>query len=612
MPSPAAIEPQAAVSPRRAVSITAVIVASLIGMLAQFLGSLAAEDRIWLDAQFAYARSAGALPSANDPVIVGIDQEFLDSVDEPLALSHRYLAELLNGLALAKPAVVAVDLVLPNKRFDKLVPVDDPAQDYHRSLLQGVMNIASVLPLILAKAWNEPRGRFEEIQVDFRSVIELAKGNGTGMGSSMLCADADQRIREYPGTWCQPDGGLSLAAAVAAAAGNQQDWTGLINFGLGREFDYIPIDRVRTLAKQENVAELGRLFRGRAVFVGAVLEHEDLHYVPVPLAQWRPNRTDVHGVVVHAQIFRTMMNHGFVMPIGQGFGLVGILIGALFGLGTRQWVKAGCLTLFVAASLAISWALFSHGLWFPPSTIIFTAVIAFLGRASFEAWGHFSEKKRLQRSFAGYVSPSVMTEIVSGRLAAKHNDRRHVAVLFSDIRNFTTLSEASSPDAVVTLLTRYFDRMTTAVHRNGGTLDKFIGDGIMVLFGAPNRLESAERAALECAHEMLLELAVLNRELVAEGQSPLTIGIGIHAGDAIVGNIGAGERHEYTAIGDTVNAAARLKALCKEVGYPIVLSEDVWLTIGCPPFMEDCGARALTGHSSMRVFGWRPRAEPNA
>ena len=600
---------QAEGAPRSgAYSAIAVVVAVLFGTLLQFYGSLASFDRVWLDAQFVHARSADALPSANDPVIVGIDQEFLDSVDEPLALSHRYIAELLTALSKAKPDVVVVDLVLPNKRFDKVAPIENPELDYHRSLLEGMMNIASASPLIVAKAWNEPRGRFEDIQVDFQSVMELAKANGTRMASSMLCADPDQRIRQYPGSWCQPDGGLSLAAAASEAIGNRQDWSGLINFGLGREFDYIPIGRVRALAKQGRIAELDGLFRGRAVFVGGVLEHEDLHYVPVPLAQWRPNRTDVPGVIVHAQIFRSMMNHGFIKPLGLGLCLPGILLGALFWLRARQRPKAVVLAVFIVGLFAVSWTLLGFGYWMPPSAIIATALGAFFSRASYEAWGHFAEKRRLQRSFAGYVSPSVMAEIVSGRLEAQQNERRYLTVLFSDIRNFTTLSEASSPDEVVALLTRYFDRMVGAIHRSGGTLDKFIGDGIMVLFGAPNSLESSERSALECAHEMLLELDLFNRELAAEGKPPLKIGIGIHAGEAIVGNIGAGERHEYTAIGDTVNSAARLEALCKEVGYPIVCSGEVRLAVGSPDFLMDCGERALKGRSSMRVFGWNPIA----
>jgi adenylate cyclase len=148
--------------------------------------------------------------------------------------------------------------------------------------------------------------------------------------------------------------------------------------------------------------------------------------------------------------------------------------------------------------------------------------------------------------------------------------------------------------------------MAAVIHRNGGTLDKFIGDGIMALFGAPNTLADPERSAMECAHEMLLELRSLNQELEAEGRAPLAIGVGINAGDVIVGNIGAGERHEYTAIGDTVNTAARLEALCKVVAYPIVCSEQIWQSLGRPNFLVDCGDQVLKGRSDMRVYGWNP------
>ena len=161
-----------------------------------------------------------------------------------------------------------------------------------------------------------------------------------------------------------------------------------------------------------------------------------------------------------------------------------------------------------------------------------------------------------------------LTPGVSGQLA-------EVCVLFSDVRDFTTLSENMPPQVVTTVLQRYFDRMVHAVHRYDGTVDKFIGDGMMVLFGAPRKSKDPCGEAVQCALAMLMALDSLNEEFKREGLPTLTIGIGINYGTVTVGNIGSSERHNYSAIGDPVNVAARVEGLTKELGRKIIITEAV-------------------------------------
>ncbi len=150
---------------------------------------------------------------------------------------------------------------------------------------------------------------------------------------------------------------------------------------------------------------------------------------------------------------------------------------------------------------------------------------------------------------------------------------REIAILFADIRAFTKLSEKKLPYDVVFLLNRYFDAMGSAVSACGGHLDKFIGDGVMALFGIEDGPEAGSKAALAAAREMGLRIAELNRALVNDLEEPLRIGIGIHCGPDIVGAMGFGETVSLTAIGDSVNTASRLETQTKEYGAELVVSD---------------------------------------
>ena len=153
-----------------------------------------------------------------------------------------------------------------------------------------------------------------------------------------------------------------------------------------------------------------------------------------------------------------------------------------------------------------------------------------------------------------------------------------ITVLFADIRGFTAMSERENPERVVRLLNKYFTAMSEIIFTHGGTLDKYIGDGLMALFGAPNATPDDAMNAVKSAVAMQRKVNTLNGELVADGLLPVTVGIGLHTGEAVVGYIGSEKRSEYTAIGDTVNLAARLEATAR--GGQILLSEATAKAVG--------------------------------
>ncbi|MCZ8343084.1 MAG: adenylate/guanylate cyclase domain-containing protein [Leptospira sp.] len=199
-----------------------------------------------------------------------------------------------------------------------------------------------------------------------------------------------------------------------------------------------------------------------------------------------------------------------------------------------------------------------------------------------------------------YFSPNVLSqikEIESVFLAKKSK----VVVLFSDIRNFTSMSESKSPEQVVQFLREYHSRMVSVIYEYGGTIDKFLGDGIMVTFGTPTEQPDDCLRAISCAIKMRSSLQDFNRDLKFETNQGIKQGIGIHYGDAISGNIGSETRLEYTVIGDTVNLASRIESQCKEMGKEILFSESVYTEV--LKQMETLGMEEKKTFSEMQKVG---------
>jgi len=184
------------------------------------------------------------------------------------------------------------------------------------------------------------------------------------------------------------------------------------------------------------------------------------------------------------------------------------------------------------------------------------------------------ERERVERLLGQYVSPAVAERLLSDP-RAHFGERKQVAILFSDIRGFTTYAETAAPEELVRRLNEYFDAMGDAIAQHGGVIDKYIGDAVMAVFGGLVPLENPAQAAVEAALEMRHRLELLNTGWTQQGLAPFETGIGLHFGEVIQGALGSEQRRDYTVVGDAVNTASRLESLTKEHGLPILLSDAV-------------------------------------
>jgi len=234
-------------------------------------------------------------------------------------------------------------------------------------------------------------------------------------------------------------------------------------------------------------------------------------------------------------------------------------------------------------------------------------LVAFAGIAAVAIENsQFAERIRreslVRSNFERYFAPQLAARIAGSPEALRlGGDKRPVAVLFSDIRGFTALSETMNPDDMATLLTEYFTEMVECVFRHGGTLDKFIGDAVMAQWGAPIGNTDDADQAMAAALEMIAELKKLNIRWISEGRPTLHIGIGLNYGEVFAGNIGSERRLEFTVIGDTVNTASRLCGAA--AADEILISDEMCKALSSSPAVDECPPMELKNKSQpVKVF----------
>ncbi|MDH5219052.1 MAG: adenylate/guanylate cyclase domain-containing protein, partial [Gammaproteobacteria bacterium] len=311
-------------------------------------------------------------------------------------------------------------------------------------------------------------------------------------------------------------------------------------------------------------------FRGKLVIVG-VTETGLFDMRSTPVDSTMP------GVLMHAFALNDMLKGSdYQESVAIDWLLLGfcflICIVAFYirKLEIRLAIYLGMIVLLSG----VSYVLLLNGLWVQEFyAILFLALSS--GMTEIVLFRETNQRaKYLRSAFSSYVSDDLVKQIISQpESLSLGGTEKEISILFSDIRNFTSLSETLSPTELISVLNEFFDPLTRVAMLNHGMLDKYIGDAMMVLFNAPVDVEGHADKACIAALEMIDLTGVLNTKIADRVSTPIEIGIGVNTGDAVVGNVGSSERFSYTALGDSVNTASRLEGLTKRYGVNVIISE---------------------------------------
>src|SRR5262245_296686 len=554
-------------------------------------------------------------PSTAPIVIVEIDEA---SIREIGAWPFRRAlhGELLDRISEWKPRVIGVDVIFPQP--SRYGPEDDQR---FSSAIGRARNI------VLAAACTTTVQPLADIGLklpitDCDLPLPTLRASAAGWGPVNVIQDnLDTQVRRAPLRMSVGDQAeLSFDAhihRVATSAGlstrplpEREDI--LINFrGGAGTFASIPYYRIGN--GEVTAKEFPDELRDKIVLIGSTTRAEH-DIFPTVLARG----DGMAGVEIHANILQTLIRGDRIREVPRLVSSVLALVAALAGSALVVRLRAvRALAIVVIAMLVGAVLLFAGfaaaNVWMRGMVLIVGLTLGY-GATVLE---NFVREQREKQRLSRFFSPDVLREVVRDRDGDLLRPRRRfVTVLFSDIRGFTTISERLQPEQVDEMLREYLTVMTEVVFRHGGTIDKYMGDGIMALYNAPREDREHALNAIRSALEFQERAIPFSARWEAKLGVQIRCGVGINSGEAIVGSLGSKQRNEYTAIGDPVNLAARLESVTKDYGVPIIISESTFeLVKGQFPTSELDTVTVKGKSQPVKIFGVTPssmRQHPRA
>lgn len=548
---------------------------------------------------------ATPVPVSHEVLVLGIDDASLETrsaFDEDVAASpalqaiklgypwsRRVYADAADKLLAAGARCVILDLILPGPSAS--APEDD------KLLAEAVKRHGG--RLILGAAFNHTINSQGEsiptIQFPWEGILPEPQSSSPSVGFVNYWPDGDDIVRHCRYVWSvgleagRPDSGHPLIPSIITAAlrhlrpkepvpVEEQS----IRFSHPGAYPPYSVHEIFVPDLWKANFANGSLFKDKAVFIGPAAPHmQDYHATPVGR---------LLGVQVHAQVLGSTLQGAFVHHAPDWVTPMLIILLALAAAALVAFLKRPFTVVLILLTLGALGGILAYFIFDSFSLHIpaFTPPVSFLLSGLLGLGYDFrlerKQKQQLRSTLSRYFSPDVAEEMLHDPDRFHEMARgthRIITVLFSDLRGFTSLSETLPPVELVRQLNQYFERMVEVVFGHRGSIDKFVGDAIMAVWGRMGARQNDEtfredaNKALQTALRMKIALDELNHQWSSGGLPPLALGIGIHQGGAIVGDIGSAAQSQFTAIGDTVNTSARLESATKQYGVDILISETV-------------------------------------
>ncbi|MBR0994271.1 adenylate/guanylate cyclase domain-containing protein [Bradyrhizobium japonicum] len=592
-------------------------------------------------------------PATSPVVVVAIDSETYDTPPfkgSPTQTWTREIGRVLGSITEGGAKVIGFDVIFPSSIEQSEIPFGDTAvggrmKGFDRDYLIALRQISDGGKLVLGEILSNdhPEVPYRAQQVAVRNTVRALN----------VHTDPDDVIRRMPLSFAiegrpvpamavelaaratgakpkiAPSGATELAGyAIPSAVPN----TMTLNFrGLGRDLPTHSFVDLRACVDKGDRDFFRRAFDGKVVLLGTALNFEDRKLtsmrlsggydgtqaarcaLPAQAGTPQKARSDVAGVFVHATAVRNLMEHDAVTELGYPMrAVLTIAFAAIIACAACVLAPSGALMAWFGLTLAytaIAVGAFVHALALPLTEPALASLAALAIMIGYRFVLADRDERFLRRSFAYYLAPEVIeTMVASGKMPALGGEMRNVTMFFSDLSGFSSIAEAMTPVELVTLMNEYLSAMTDIIQSHGGYVDKYIGDSIVAMFGAPAddpaHARNAVRAALKC-HEKLAELNAGNPAFAGHG---LSHRIGLNSGEAVVGNIGSRRRFNYTVMSDTVNVASRLEGANKYYGTAIMASETTMMQTGDTFAWRELDAIKVLGRGeAIKVF--EPLAE---